>query len=529
MSLPGSAPRRDLLEQQRVDLARPAPAAPPAAPCGRTAPRPAAARRRRREQVPRAVRAAARGAPVRHPEDRVEDHVERDRLHARMDRERPTDRPRGELALGRLAHDRLVRAHPVTAKRRQHHLAARQVLGPLEQQQRPRADERLERHLPPGRHVVPALAVQRADHVRVRHDHERRLEALEHDAERVAVAPPAVLEEADRPREPARGLQRGGFGRAGGDRGHPPTVPTKPGVRPLSSRSLRTMCARPGRQRLVHGPGALGEMGRLDPATGEAPNMSPLGDGSAPHGVIVGPDGAPWITDGGLNAIVRVDPSTHAWSQRFPLPAAAPGREPQHRGRSTLDGHAVVHRPERRLRPARSRRPAACEVFDAPRGPGPYGITATPDGERLLRVAGRAATSARIDRAHRRGHACSIRRQRGQGARRVWSDSRGRIWVSEWNAGQVGSVRPGHGRAGGNGSCPGDDAADLRRVRRRDATSSGSPTSAPTRSSRFDPVDRALRVVPRRREPNASVRQLLGRPGEVWGAESGDRPARRDL
>src|SRR4029450_11915344 len=24
----------------------------------------------------------------------------------------------------------------------------------------------------------------------------------------------------------------------------------------------------------------------------------------------------------------------------------------------------------------------------------------------------------------------------GQGARRVWSDSRGRIWVSEWNAGQ---------------------------------------------------------------------------------------------
>ena len=36
----------------------------------------------------------------------------------------------------------------------------------------------------------------------------------------------------------------------------------------------------------------------------------PLGDGSAPHGVIVGPDGAPWITDGGLNAIVRVDPRT---------------------------------------------------------------------------------------------------------------------------------------------------------------------------------------------------------------------------
>jgi virginiamycin B lyase len=29
-----------------------------------------------------------------------------------------------------------------------------------------------------------------------------------------------------------------------------------------------------------------------------------------------------------------------------------------------------------------------------------------------------------------------------QGARRVWSDSRGRIWVSEWNAGQVAVYNP---------------------------------------------------------------------------------------
>ncbi len=54
---------------------------------------------------------------------------------------------------------------------------------------------------------------------------------------------------------------------------------------------------------------ASGELGRLDPATGETYHIA-LGRGSAPHGVIVGPDGAPWITDGGLNAIVRVDPVT---------------------------------------------------------------------------------------------------------------------------------------------------------------------------------------------------------------------------
>ena len=36
-----------------------------------------------------------------------------------------------------------------------------------------------------------------------------------------------------------------------------------------------------------------GNLGRLDPATGKTTSV-PLGDGSAPHGVIVGPDGAAW-------------------------------------------------------------------------------------------------------------------------------------------------------------------------------------------------------------------------------------------
>src|SRR5918911_1742140 len=64
---------------------------------------------------------------------------------------------------------------------------------------------------------------------------------------------------------------------------------------------------------------ATGELGRLDPATGQTTHIK-LGNQSAPHGVIVGPDGAPWITDGGLNAIVRVDPASREVT-RFPLPA----------------------------------------------------------------------------------------------------------------------------------------------------------------------------------------------------------------
>src|SRR5690242_15397589 len=65
---------------------------------------------------------------------------------------------------------------------------------------------------------------------------------------------------------------------------------------------------------------AAGELARLDPKTGKS-HIIALGKGSAPHGVIVGPDGAPWITDGGLNAIIRVDPSTNE-IKRYPLPAS---------------------------------------------------------------------------------------------------------------------------------------------------------------------------------------------------------------
>ena len=63
---------------------------------------------------------------------------------------------------------------------------------------------------------------------------------------------------------------------------------------------------------------AMGELGKLDTSTGKTRHM-PLGLGSAPHGVIVGPDGSPWVTDGGLNAIVRVDPVTEG-VKTFPLP-----------------------------------------------------------------------------------------------------------------------------------------------------------------------------------------------------------------
>ena len=79
-------------------------------------------------------------------------------------------------------------------------------------------------------------------------------------------------------------------------------------------------------------------------------------------------------------------------------------------------------------------------VFRAPLGAGPYGITTTPKG-RVFYASLAGNHIAEID--VRTGKATVIRPPTaGQGARRVWSDSKGMIWVSEWNAGKVGRYDP---------------------------------------------------------------------------------------
>ena len=133
-----------------------------------------------------------------------------------------------------------------------------------------------------------------------------------------------------------------------------------------------------------------GKLGILDPKTGKYEEM-PLGTRSAPHGVIVGPDGAPWITDGGQNAIVRVDPATRAL-RVFPLPARCGIRESQHA--DVRQPRAACGLPARaastaRLEPCDRR----MKVWKAPRGSGPYGITTTPSGRGATTRRSRATTS----------------------------------------------------------------------------------------------------------------------------------------
>jgi virginiamycin B lyase len=257
---------------------------------------------------------------------------------------------------------------------------------------------------------------------------------------------------------------------------------------------------------------SAGKLGHLDPASGTVREIT-LGSGSSPHGVITGPDGAPWITDSGLNAIVRVDPATGDVTV-FRLPANRPSVnlntavfDPSgilwFTGQSGVYGH---------LDPSSG----AIAVYDDPEGRGPYGITSTPAGEVwYASLAGNHI--ARVDRTS--GAAAIVEPPtRGQGARRVWSDSRGRIWVSEWDAGQVGVHDPATG-TWREWQLPGDGPmAYAVFVDDRDIvwlTDFGANAIV-----RFDPGSETFTTIALP-SGNGAVRQLHGRSGEVWGAESG--------
>ncbi|WP_428422475.1 virginiamycin B lyase family protein [Methylibium sp.] len=255
-----------------------------------------------------------------------------------------------------------------------------------------------------------------------------------------------------------------------------------------------------------------GHLGWFDPGTGRS-ELIALGAGSAPHGVIQGPDKAAWITDGGLGAIVRV-----SWPDRtmrfFALPAGAP---PANLNTATFDadgnlwftgqsgviGKLVV-------------KSATVTVRGAPRGRGPYGICTTPRGDVWwCSLAG--SFIARIDR--RTGDSTIVEPPtRNQGARRVWSDSRGRLWVSEWLSGNLSRHDPAHGswrawRLPGGSPRPYAVYVDERdKVWVSDFGGNA--------VFRFDPDSERFERFAFAREA-AGVRQMLGHAGEVWLPESG--------
>jgi virginiamycin B lyase len=255
-----------------------------------------------------------------------------------------------------------------------------------------------------------------------------------------------------------------------------------------------------------------GELGYLDPSDGSTKEI-PLGAGSRPHGVIVGPDGAPWITDGGLNAIVRVDPQSDE-VETFPLPDDAPdanlntavfvGETQWFTGQSGFYGRIDTSVDDPRV-----------ETFDAPGGRGPYGITATPSGD--VYYASLAGDHiAKIDTES--GEATTIDPPGAdRGPRRVWSDSDGVIWISEWDAGKLGRYDP-DDQSWKEWDLPGEGPQayavfvdDEDRVWLSDFGGNA--------IVRFDPSTEEFTALELPDSPG-NVRQIHGRPGEVWGAQS---------
>jgi virginiamycin B lyase len=256
-----------------------------------------------------------------------------------------------------------------------------------------------------------------------------------------------------------------------------------------------------------------GELGWLDPKTGQT-KLVKLGAGSAPHGVIVGVDGAPWITDGGLNAIVRVNPSTNE-VKRFPLPAERRGAN-LNTAVFDKDGRTLWFTGQSGIFGRLDTQNGAMAVFDAPRGAGPYGIASCPDGE--LYYASLAGSYVGRIVKETGGAVVLTPPTPNQGARRVWCDSKSRVWVAEWNAGQLAVYEPTK-----------QTWQEWRLVGSRPMVYAVFVDSADTvwvtnwgenTIEHFDPVTQAW-VGHAHPQPDASIRQLLGRPGEVWGAMSG--------
>ena len=255
-----------------------------------------------------------------------------------------------------------------------------------------------------------------------------------------------------------------------------------------------------------------GALGILDPKTGKVTQVS-LGSGAAPHGVIVGPDRAAWITEGGQNAIARFDPTTKA-VKLFPLPKEFPNAN---LNTATFDRKGILWFTGQngvygRVDPASGK----VDAWKSPRGPGPYGITTTPNGD--VWYASLAGDHiAKIDTVS--GDAMVVLPPKpGVGPRRIWSDSKGLLWVSFWNTGEVGRYDPNAKNwkvwsvPKSKGGCYAVYVDDKDKVWLTDFAANA--------IVRFDPAIEKFESFPSDRR-GASVRQLLGRSGEVWGAESG--------
>ena len=266
-----------------------------------------------------------------------------------------------------------------------------------------------------------------------------------------------------------------------------------------------------------------GMLGILDPQTGES-RFVELGPDSAPHGVIQGPDGLAWITDSGQNAIVSYDPSNQDVTV-YPLP-----EDTGYTNLNTpaIDGDGNVwFTGQNGIYGKLTVATGNVQVWESPKGRGPYGITTTPDGDiwwvsragsYLAEVVNRETGEIRVIEPP----------EPGVGLRRVWSDSKGNLWTSEWNGGHLGRYVPATGewtRWRVPGAPEGENAGIYAiYVDDQDIVWVSNFTDNAVYS--FDPATEQFTKVPGS-DPESDVRQILGSPGVIWLPESGNNSIMR--
>jgi len=183
-----------------------------------------------------------------------------------------------------------------------------------------------------------------------------------------------------------------------------------------------------------------GALGHLNPSTGEL-RLYPLGPGSTPHGVVMGPEGDLWICDRS-NTIRRFNPKTKAITsyQIKPVPIRFGSGN---LNTPTFDKRGVLWvTAQNGYYASLDPRTGAIKVYVAPGGFGPYGITTTPSGEvwysnlAAAHIARINTTTGAIDAV------VPIPDTSATGSRRIWSDSAGNLWVTTWGNGTLYRYNP---------------------------------------------------------------------------------------
>jgi virginiamycin B lyase len=157
------------------------------------------------------------------------------------------------------------------------------------------------------------------------------------------------------------------------------------------------------------------------------------------------------------------------------------------------------------------------ESWKSPRG-GSYGIAVTP-GNDVWYAALAGDHLGKIDKATGKVEIIEPHKK-GAGPRRVWSDSKGVLWVSFWHSGEVGRYDP-VAKAWKTWLLPGNPGSGCYSVYVDERDKVWLTDFLTNSVVRFDPATEQFETFPSSKR-GAQVRQMLGRPGEVWGAESGN-------